>query len=109
VVTVISGFELDEHQVDGGSGGTYEEYFHGGVVNTDEVRHEIQVTRHEDDQEKDLRLARDSRTTSGLPYLEKEDDDGQEMREIPQKSEYVHPEQRRLPFCKRYKINRIKI
>ena len=42
---------------------------HGSVVDGDEVGDQVQVARHEDDHEEDLRLARDARAGSGLPDL----------------------------------------
>ena len=42
---------------------------HGGVVDGDEVGDQVQVARHEDDHEEDLRLARDAGAGSGLPDL----------------------------------------
>ena len=48
MVAVVSGLELDVHQVDGGAGRADEEKLHGGVVERDEGGEEVKVSRAED-------------------------------------------------------------
>ena len=93
VIAVIRRLELEVHEVDGGGGAGDEEHLHDGVVDADEVGDEIQVAGDEHDQEEDLALAGDSRTAPRLPYLEEEEDDGQEVRQVTQQPEDVHPDQ----------------
>ena len=81
------------HEIHGSRGAPDEEELHDGVVETDEAGHEVQVAADEHDQEEDLGLAGDARTAPGLPYLEEEEDDGQEVRQVTQQPEDVHPDQ----------------
>jgi len=69
VVAVVGGLELDIHEVDRGGRGADKEDLHGGVVDGDEVGHQVQVARHEHHQEQDLRLAGDAGARAGLPDL----------------------------------------
>jgi len=77
MVPVVGGLEFEIHEVDGGSRAGDEEDLHAGVVETDEVGHQVQVAGDEHHQEQDLGLAGDSGAAPGLPDLEEEEDDGQ--------------------------------
>lgn len=90
MVAVVGGLELDIHQVDGGGRGADKEDLHDGVVDGDEVGDEVQVAGHEHNEEEDLRLARDAGTGPGLPYLEEQEDDGEQVGEITSQPEDVH-------------------
>ena len=70
------------HEIDSTSSTTDEEDLHDGVVETDEAGEQVEIPADEHHQEQDLRLAGDSRTTSRLPDLHQEEDDGQEMGQV---------------------------
>ena len=69
MVAVVSGLELDVHQIDRGGSRADKEEFHGGVVEGDEGGEEVEVASAEDRQEEDLRPARYASTAAGLPDL----------------------------------------
>jgi len=60
MVAVISCLKLDVHQVDGGSSGRDEEDLHHGVVQGDKVSDQVQVPRHEYNQEQNLGFSRNT-------------------------------------------------
>ena len=92
VIAVIGCLELEIHEVHGGGSAGDEEDLHGGVVQTDKVGHKVQVPRHEHHQEQDLRLAGDSSAASCLPDLEEEQYDGEQVGQVPQEPEEIHPD-----------------
>jgi len=60
VIAVVGCLELDVHQVDGGGRRGDEEDLHTGIVQRDEVGEQVKVPGHKNDEEKDLRFARDT-------------------------------------------------
>lgn len=80
MIAIISGLELDEHEINCSEGGGEKENLHDGVVNRHEVRQQIQISRHKDERKQDLRLAGDSGTRPSLPYLPHEKGQRQKMR-----------------------------
>ena len=91
VVTVVCSFEFEVHEVHSGGRAGDEEDLHGCVVDADEVGDQVQVPGDEDEEEQDLALAGDAGTAPGLPYLEEEQDDGQEVGQVAQEPKHVHP------------------
>ena len=91
MIAVIGGLELLVDHPDGGGGRAHEEDLHGGVVERDEAGEEVEVAGAEDDQEEDLGLAGDAGAASGLPDLEEEQDDGQQVGEVPGQPKQIHP------------------
>ena len=91
MVPVIRGFEFEVHQIDRASSASNEEYLHDSVVDADEVRHEVEISRNEDNQKQSLAFARDSSAGASLPYFEEKEDDGKQVRQIPHQSEQIHP------------------
>ena len=69
VVAIIGGFEFEIHQIDRAGGAADEEKLHDGVVETDEVCQQVQVSRHEHNEEQSLALTRDSGTGASFPYF----------------------------------------
>ena len=82
VVAIIGCFELYEHQVDCPRCTGNEKYLHRGVVDTDKVGDKIKISGDEHDEEEDLALAGDAGAGAGLPYLEEQDDDREQVRNI---------------------------
>jgi len=100
VVVVVGGLKLDVHQVHRGTGRGQEEHLHHRVVQAHVGGEEVQVARQVDHCEQDLRLARYAGARAGLPYLQQQYYNGKHMREIPSKSENIHPDLiRRLVGC----------
>ena len=91
VITIVGSFKFEVHEIHGGSRTRDEEDLHDCVVDADEVGDQVQVPGHEHEQEQDLALARDSCTAPRLPNLEEEQDDGQEVGQVSQEAEHVHP------------------
>jgi len=56
MIAVVGGLEFEQHEIHGPVRGGDEEDLHDGVVDRDEVRQQIQVTRREHEREQDLRL-----------------------------------------------------
>ena len=82
VVAIICCFELYEHQVDCPSCAGNEKHLHRCVVDTDKVGDKVQISGDEHDEEEDLALAGDAGAGAGLPYLEEQDDDREQVRNI---------------------------
>ena len=91
VVTVVGGFELEIHQIDGPSRAADEEKLHDGVVETDEVGQQVQISGHEHHQEQSLAFTRDSGTGASFPYFEEEEDNSKQVREVSYQAEQIHP------------------
>ena len=56
MIAVVGGLEFEQHEIHGPVRGGDEEDLHDGVVDRDEVRQQIQVTRREHERKQDLRL-----------------------------------------------------
>ena len=67
-----------------------EENLHGGVVQGDKAGQEIKISRHKHNQEQDLRLARNSCTTSCFPDLKQEQYYCQKVGQITAQAENIH-------------------
>ena len=78
------------HEIHGSRGAPDEEELHDGVVETDEAGDEVQVAADEHHQEEDLGLAGDARTAPGLPDLQQQQHDGQQVRQVTEQPEDVH-------------------
>ena len=92
VVAVIRRLELEVHEVHCGGGAGDEKDLHAGVIDADEVGHQVQVPGHKHDQEEDLTLAGDTGAAPSLPDLEEQGQDGEQVRQVTQEPENVHPE-----------------
>merc|ERR1719350_1475309 len=90
MVAVIGRLKFLVHEIDSSCGAGDEEHLHDGVVEADEAGEEVQVAADEHDQEEDLGLTRDASTASGLPDLHKEEDNGQQMRQVSEQPENIH-------------------
>jgi len=60
VIAVVGCLELNVHQVDGCGRRGDEEDLHTGIVQRDEVGEQVKVPGHKNDEEKNLRFARDT-------------------------------------------------
>ena len=78
------------HEIDSSCGAGDEEHLHDSVVEADEAGEQVQVAADEHNQEENLGLARDSGTAARLPDLHQEEDNRQEVRQVSEKTEYIH-------------------
>lgn len=90
VDAIVRRLEFDVDEIDGADRRRQVEDLHDRVVDGDEVREQVKVAGDEDQGEQDLTATRDTGTRSRLPYLEQEEDNSQQVRQIADKSEYVH-------------------
>lgn len=91
VVLAVKRFpEFHVDHVHGDVGAYQKNDLHHGVVGGDEGCEQVQVAGCEDKGEKDLALPRDTSTGLGPVDLQQQDDDGQQVGDVPQDAEDVH-------------------
>lgn len=90
VVAVVRRLELVVDHPERGVSASHVHNLHAGVVDGDEGGEEIKVSSGEHQSEEDLALPRNSSARPRLPYLDEQDDDGEEVGEVTRKSKHVH-------------------